>query len=84
MKDQFTFEDSEFTAAWQGVLQRMSGEVKEPIMVRFIRPLEPVSIEGNVVRLAAPGQFIQQWVRDRFSGLLQSWEILGLSANKKS
>jgi chromosomal replication initiator protein len=76
MKRQFSFEDSEsaivLTAAWQGVLQRMSTEVKEPIMVRFIRPLEPVSMEGNVVRLAAPGQFIQQWVRDRFSGLLQS------------
>lgn len=41
-------------------------------MARFIRPLEPVSMEGNVVRLAAPGQFVQQWVRGRFSGLLQS------------
>lgn len=76
MSKQFTFEDSEnaiiLKTAWEGVLQRISAEVREPIMVRFIRPLKPVSIEGNLVRLSAPGQFIQQWVRDRFSGLLQS------------
>ncbi|MBI1335040.1 MAG: chromosomal replication initiator protein DnaA [Armatimonadetes bacterium] len=77
MKDQLSFEDSEsrirLEAAWQRVLGRISSEVQEPIMARFIRPLVPVSFEENTVRLCAPGRFLQEWVRERFSGIIQSY-----------
>lgn len=42
-------------------------------MVRFIRPLVPVSFEDNTVKLSAPGRFLQEWVRERFSGIIQSY-----------
>lgn len=77
MKEQLSFEDSEsrirLEAAWQRVLGRISVEVQEPIMARFIRPLAPVSFDNGVVRLCAPGRFLQEWVRERFSGILQSY-----------
>jgi chromosomal replication initiator protein len=77
MKDQYTLEDTEFTiqlrSAWQSVLVRMATEVQEPIMARFIRPLTPVAFDGNHVQIAAPGRFLQEWVRERFSGVIQSY-----------
>lgn len=42
-------------------------------MARFIRPLAPVSFDDSTVRLCAPGRFLQEWVRERFSGILQSY-----------
>ncbi len=42
-------------------------------MARFIRPLAPVSFVDTTVRLCAPGRFIQEWVRERFSGIIQSY-----------
>jgi chromosomal replication initiator protein len=77
MKDQYTLEDTELTillrAAWQCVLVRMEAEVQEPIMARFIRPLTPASFDGSHVQMAAPGRFLQEWVRERFSGMIQSY-----------
>ena len=77
MNEQLSFEDSEsrirLEAAWQRVLGRISSEVQEPIMARFIRPLSTVSFDDGIVRLCAPGRFLQEWVRERFSGILQSY-----------
>jgi chromosomal replication initiator protein len=77
MKDQFTLEDSEqsilLSSAWANVVQRMSGEVQDAIMARFIRPLTPLSFDGSHVKIAAPGRFLQEWVRERFSGMIQSY-----------
>lgn len=77
MKEQLSLEDSEsrirLESAWQRVLERISSEVQEPIMARFIRPLSPVSFDEGTVRLCAPGRFLQEWVRERFSGILQSY-----------
>jgi chromosomal replication initiator protein len=77
MNEQLSLEDTEsrirLEAAWQRVLGRISGEVQEPIMARFIRPLSPVSFDDGIVRLCAPGRFLQEWVRERFSGILQSY-----------
>ncbi len=42
-------------------------------MARFIRPLAPVSFDENTVKLCAPGRFLQEWVRERFSGIIQSY-----------
>ena len=77
MNEQLSLEDTEsrirLESAWQRVLGRISGEVQEPIMARFIRPLSPVSFDDGIVRLCAPGRFLQEWVRERFSGILQSY-----------
>lgn len=77
MKDQLSLEDTESSillkSAWERVIQRMAQEVQEPIMVRFIKPLTPVAMVGNSVRIAAPGRFLQEWVRERFAGIIQSY-----------
>jgi chromosomal replication initiator protein len=77
MNNQYTLEDSEdaiqLNSAWHRVVARIQSEVQENVMQRFITPLRPISMENNTVRLAAPGRFIQEWVRDRFSGTIQSY-----------
>jgi chromosomal replication initiator protein len=35
-------------------------------MDRYIRPLRPVSFDGQRARLAAPGKFVQVWVSERY------------------
>ncbi|MFO0044367.1 MAG: chromosomal replication initiator protein DnaA, partial [Armatimonadota bacterium] len=73
MSDQFSFDDSELHVVWRNVLARLATEVHESHVNKYLKPLEPVSLDGNVVRLAAPGKFMQEWVRERFAGMLQSF-----------
>lgn len=74
---QFTFDDSEsrimLTGAWQRVLKRIQGELPIPVMSRFINPLEPLALEGSVVRINCPGKFVMEWVRERHLGIIQSY-----------
>lgn len=77
MRDQYTLDDSEMMIrlrdAWQGVLRRMQTEVPIPVLTRFVRPLEPLDIDGTTVRIAAPGKFVMEWVRERYLGTIQSF-----------
>lgn len=85
MKDQFSFDDTDINlplqAAWQSVIVRMGSEIHEATLNRYMKPLEPVSLDGRIVKLAAPGKFMQEWVRERFSGIIQSYmsDELGFS-----
>ncbi len=75
MTEQLTFDDSddhgELLRAWNCVLKRLAPEVPSAWMERFIRPLNPVAFEEGVVRVAVPGKFILEWVRERFLATLQ-------------
>ncbi|MEZ0324673.1 MAG: chromosomal replication initiator protein DnaA [Fimbriimonas sp.] len=75
MTEQLTFEDSdengELRRAWSSVLKRLAPEVPSAWMERFIRPLTPVAFENGVVRVAVPGKFVMEWVRERFLPTLQ-------------
>lgn len=85
MRDQYTLDESETSIrlrdAWQGVLKRMQMEVQPQVLTRFIKPLEPREIEGTTVRIAAPGKFIMDWVRERHLGMIQQFlsDELGMS-----
>jgi chromosomal replication initiator protein len=74
MSEQLTFEDTddlfELKKAWDTVLRRLSPEVPSAWMERFLRPLTPLGIEGNVVRVAVPGKFVLEWVKGRFQDTL--------------
>jgi chromosomal replication initiator protein len=74
--EQYRLEDSEpeiqLEAAWQNALARIKGEVQTGVFERFIKPLSPVSYRAGVVRLSAPGRFVQEWVRERFLALIQT------------
>jgi chromosomal replication initiator protein len=75
MSEQLTFEDTsenfELRRAWESMLKRLGPEVPSAWMERFIRPLAPVSLEAGVVKVAVPGKFVMEWVRERFSQTLQ-------------
>ncbi|HTQ10623.1 MAG TPA: DnaA N-terminal domain-containing protein, partial [Fimbriimonadaceae bacterium] len=75
MKDQLTLEDTadsiRLQAAWQQVLKRLSPDVPQAWYERFLKPLRPMSLDGNTVNVAVPGRFIMEWVRERYLGALQ-------------
>lgn len=73
--DQHTLLDSEdsirLTTAWDNVLKRLAPEVQQKWLDRFIRPLAPISLEGDLVTLSVPGRFVHDWVRERYLTTLQ-------------
>ncbi len=75
MKDQLTLEDSadsiRLQTAWQQVLKRLSPDIPQAWYERFLKPLRPMSIDGNTVTVAVPGRFIMEWVRERYLLALQ-------------
>ena len=52
--------------AWVQALERLSNEVPETAHKRFIQPLKPLSLSDGSVRVSAPGNFVAEWVRDRY------------------
>ena len=85
MRDQYTLDESETSIrlrdAWQGVLKRMQTEVQPQVLARFIKPLEPRELDGTTVKIASPGKFILDWVRERYLGTIQQFlsDELGMS-----
>lgn len=73
--DQYSLLDSDLSirlrGAWEQVQRRLQAEVKPAYFERFIRPLEPVQFEDGVIRLGAPGKFVYEWVRERYSDTLR-------------
>lgn len=76
MKEQFTLEDSpdliRLQAAWENVLKRLQTDVPAAWFERFIRPLRPTHLEDGAVKLAVPGRFVLEWVRERYLNTLQT------------
>lgn len=77
MKDQFSLEDSEdlirLENAWSHVLKRLATDVPPAWFDRFIRPLEPISLNDGKAVVAVPGAFVMDWVRDRYHATLQTY-----------
>lgn len=75
MSDQYTFDDREgfvvLKEAWERVLTRLEGSVPETVLSRFLKPLKPVSLEEDRACLRAPGRFVLEWVREKYSDRLQ-------------
>ncbi|MBS1724964.1 MAG: chromosomal replication initiator protein DnaA [Armatimonadetes bacterium] len=70
MQDQYTLDDREdqvvLRTAWEQAVGKLECELPETVIKKFLRPLEPVSLEGGVAVLNAPGQFIQEWVKEKY------------------
>ena len=77
MSHQFTLEDTDdairLRVAWDTVRERLSAELPPAILSRFIAPLEPIGIEGDTVKISAPGSFVSEYVRTRHIGQIQSY-----------
>lgn len=77
MRDQYSLDDSpeniRLQQAWQNALKRLSPDVPPQWFDRFLKPLRPVNLEGTQVRIAVPGRFVMEWVRERYLMVLQSY-----------
>ncbi len=75
MKSQFTLDDSDdlirMRQAWSIVLSRLKDEAVGGSFEKFLRPLEPIGILNGVLTVGAPGQFVAEWVKNRYLGHLQ-------------
>ncbi|HXH60465.1 MAG TPA: chromosomal replication initiator protein DnaA [Fimbriimonadaceae bacterium] len=67
---QFTFFDDDggnaLSAAWDRALERLADEVPGTAHKKFLQPLRPISAKDGEVHLAAPGNFVGEWVKDRY------------------
>lgn len=76
MKDQLSFEDTadrvRLQGAWDQTLRRLQPEIPAAWFERFLRPLRPIELEGSQARLAVPGRFVMEWVRERYLSTLQN------------
>ncbi len=76
MSDQYTIDDHEdqvvLRSAWEQVVRQLEGQLPETVIKKFLKPLSPVGYDQETATLAAPGQFIQEWVREKYLDLLQS------------
>lgn len=75
LMDQYVLDDSaemlRLRQAWDQVLRRLSPEVPTSWFDRFLRPLAPTNIDGEVATIAAPGRFVQEWVQNKYLPTLQ-------------
>ena len=55
-------------SAWDQVLKNLASDIPAAWMDRFIKPLQPVSLEEGVARFCVPGRFVMEWVRERYLG----------------
>jgi chromosomal replication initiator protein len=68
--DQFTFFVDEGAVAlgkaWEQALERLAEEVPATAHKKFLQPLRPVRRANDEVHFAAPGNFVAEWVKDRY------------------
>lgn len=76
MFEQFSFEDHadliELRRVWEETLAALETQVPETARERFLKPLRPCGLEGDAAQFIAPGQFILEWVKDKYIDLLQA------------
>ncbi len=76
MKNQLSLEDSDdairLQAAWSQVLKRLQSDLPASWFDRFIRPLKASALVEDSARIAVPGRFVLEWVRERYLDTLQS------------
>jgi chromosomal replication initiator protein len=67
---QFRFFDEEeavaLNKAWEHALERLAEEVPGTAHKKFLQPLRPMRSDNGEIQLAAPGNFVAEWVKDRY------------------
>jgi chromosomal replication initiator protein len=73
--DQLEFGDDErsiaLKRAWESALRSLSGQVNKVTFESYIRPLRPISFEGNLAVLGVSSAFAREWLK-RYAPLIQS------------
>jgi chromosomal replication initiator protein len=75
MADQYSLLDGEgasaLKAAWDETLVSFKGELPETVLERFLRPLAPVEVTNGNAVFDAPGQFVADWVREKYQSKIE-------------
>jgi chromosomal replication initiator protein len=68
MNDLFSAVDPDpmdvLVVAWSNVVDRLSTEVTQTWMDKFVRRLKPMALDGAVVHLQGQGKFVHDWVSE--------------------
>lgn len=57
--------------AWTQVFRRLGADLPQAWIERFFRPLAPVELRDGTATFAAPGKFVQEWVKERYQGTIE-------------
>jgi chromosomal replication initiator protein len=57
---------------WQKVLLTVKDKVNPQSFETWIRPIKPLSIENNQLKLHVPNRFFQDWIRDNYLSLIRT------------
>ncbi len=75
MPDQYSLEDRPdrvaLAALWDQALDSLGRQLSSTSMDKFVRTLTPDSLENGVAILVAPGQFVYEWVKDKFQEVIE-------------
>lgn len=75
MPDQYSLEDRPDRVAlaslWDQALESLGGQLSSTSMDKFVRTLAPESLDNGVAVLVAPGQFVYEWVKDKFQDVIE-------------
>lgn len=85
MPDQYSLEDRPdrvaLAALWDQALDSLGRQLSSTSMDKFVRTLTPDSLDNGVAILVAPGQFVYEWVKDKFQEVIE--EELSRAAGSK-
>jgi chromosomal replication initiator protein len=76
MSDQFSLDDQPTSIAlkttWEKVLFRLAGSLPATVVLKFLKPLRPVELREDTAVFDAPGQFVLEWVREKYTDLIEA------------
>jgi chromosomal replication initiator protein len=76
MSDQFSLDEPPASiavrAAWETILGRLSDSLPATVVSKFLRPLKPVELTESTAVFHAPGQFVLEWVREKYADTIEA------------
>ena len=61
-----------FDASWATILNDVKNKMDDPDFFKWIKDLEIVSFESNIITFQAQNKFIKQWVEDNYLNKLKT------------
>ena len=55
---------------WIKVRESLQKELSEHVVQRWIEPIQPISLEDNILRLGAPDDFFLSWISDHYGSII--------------
>lgn len=55
---------------WLKVRGELQKELSEPVVARWIEPIQPLSLDNNILRLGVPDEFFLGWITDHYGSVI--------------